>query len=475
MAACKPVRRVALLLSLVPLLGPVAAASPTRGVKTLDRTLDPVTIDGVHFSNLLGTEIGHLRLFSFQHGRPVPMPFQVDQRDSNGDWVWDVAYTQDSPPTDHAFDEAWSRAWDQVEGHAGMQDDQDPPGKQILDNNDVLVFMARDLGDRKLDAENALEAARGDEIEVTDPANGAQGWAYFVDYDSRPPAPSPVRYMRYQADARRIGSPVYAFGFSDTKVALVKDLAIQGIPMLDRIHIHGRTSISVGPIQKQIRFTEEDIHGHLVGYIAGPVRIVTRSRACLELGLGICSPEVMCDHFYYPYHARVPACLLVRFPVHEASLILAVDYGRSPFQRLLIGSDQGIAVWDKGTPNSLHLQDWRKGKWMALDSENGSVVSYMTLPQALAGHAEAKPHLDFGSEAADQSKTTQPGEVGFKIEAPPGTPKGGYLVYGTYVISPEPYRPGDGTRALDLQANPLKFRVSRRLGSDTASSGGRTN
>ncbi len=84
---------------------------------------------------------------------------------------------------------------------------------------------------------------------------------------------------------------------------------------------------------------------------------------------------------------------------------------------------------------------------MVLDSENGSVASYVTLPQALAGHAEARPYLDFGPEAADQPNTTQPREVGFKIEAPPGTPKGRYLVYGTYVISPEPYRPGDGARA----------------------------
>ena len=82
MTVYKPVRRVALLLSLAPLLGPMAAAGPIRGAKTLDRTLDPVTIDGVHFSNLLGTEIGHLRLCSFRHGRRVLIPFQIDQRDS---------------------------------------------------------------------------------------------------------------------------------------------------------------------------------------------------------------------------------------------------------------------------------------------------------------------------------------------------------------------------------------------------------
>ena len=467
MTVYKPLWWIGLLLALVPVLGSLALDQPLSGTKTLDRTVDPVMVEGEHLPNLLGTDIGRLRLFAFRHGRRVPIPFQIDQRDSDGDWVWDIIYSQDSPPSHRAFEEAWSPVWKQSERHAGGQDDEDPPGKEIFDDNDALVFMAKDLGDRNLDAEKALEATGRDEIEVTDPVDGAKGWAYLAYYDSSPPAPSPTRYMRYQAEESRIISPVYGFGFSDTKVALVEDLAIQGIPMLERIHIYGRTNISVGPIQKQIGFTEEDIRGYLEGYIAGPVRIVTRSHACLELGLGMCSPEVKCDHFYYPYDARVPACLLVRFPVHETSLLFAVDYRRSPFRRLLIGSDQGVAVWDKGMRDNPRPQDWQNGKWMALDSENGSVVSYVTMPQALVGHADARPYLDFGPEAPDPTEpnTTQPREVGFKIEALPDAPKGGYIVYGTYVVSPEPYRPGDGLRALNLQTNPLKFRVSGWLGS----------
>jgi hypothetical protein len=464
MTVDRALRGIGLLLGLAPLLGAFVSTVPLPGRKTLERTVDPLTIDGEHFPNLLGSDIGHLRLFAFRDSRPVPVPFQIDQRDSNGEWVWDVAYTESGPSSDFDFGE--TPAWDQSEAHRGRQDDEDPPGKQLFDHNDVLVLMARDLGDRDPKAEKALKATGGDEIEVTDPVNGAKGWAYLADYAASPPAPSATRYMHYQAKERRLVSPVYAFRFSDTKVALVQDLAIQGTPVLDRIRIYGRTQISLGPISKQVRFTEEDVHGHLMGYIAGPVRIVTRSRACIDLGFGICSPEVFCLHFYYPDYARVPACLLVRFPVHETSLIFALDYGRSPFRRLLIGSDQGVGVWDKGTPHRPPPQDWQNGKWMALDSENGSVVSYVTLPQALAGYAEARPYLRFGPGR----NTTQPREVGFEIYAPPGTPTGRYPVYGTYVISPTPYRTGDGTRALNLQDNPLRFRVSR-LGSDTGISG----
>jgi hypothetical protein len=465
----KPLLWTVLLLSFVPLLGSLALHQPPVTRRTLERTVDPVTIDGEHFPNLLGSRIGHLRLFAFQHGTPVPVPFQIDQRDSNDDWVWDVAYTESWASSDSGFDE--TPASDQGEGHPGRQDDEDPPGKQILDGNDMLVFLARDVGDRDVEAEKALAATRGDEIEVTDPVNGAKGWAYLAYYDSSPPAPSPTRYIRYSVKERRLVSPVYSFSFSNTKVAVIKDLAIRGAPVLDRIHIYGLTHISVGPIEKQVHFTEEDVRGYLAGYIAGPVRVVTRTPACIDLGFGICSPEVFCLRFYYLDYARVPACLLVRFPVHETSLILALDYGSSPFRRLLIGSNQGISVWDKGTPKS-SPQGWQQGKWVALDGKNGSVVSYVTLPKALAGYAEAKPYLAFGQRAG---RNTTPTEVGFKIDAPPGTPKGKYLVYGTYVISPAPYRPGDGTRALNLRDNPLKFRVSRRLGSDIGRSGGPAN
>jgi hypothetical protein len=99
---------IGLLLGLAPLFGSVAAITPMPGRKTLDRTADPVTIDGEHFSNLLGSDIGHLRLFAFQDGRPVPIPFQIDQRDSSGEWVWDVAYAENGPSSDSDFGETQS-------------------------------------------------------------------------------------------------------------------------------------------------------------------------------------------------------------------------------------------------------------------------------------------------------------------------------------------------------------------------------
>ena len=156
MTVYKSRRCIGLPLGLVLLLEPAAVGGLTHEAKTLDRTIDPVTIGGEYFTNLLGTDIRRLRLFSFRRGSRIPIPFQMDQQDSKGDWVWDIAYTEGWPPSDSAFNEAWSPAWERSEAYVGVQDDEDPPGKQLLDGNDVLVFMARDLGDRNLAAQEAL-------------------------------------------------------------------------------------------------------------------------------------------------------------------------------------------------------------------------------------------------------------------------------------------------------------------------------
>ena len=462
MSKYKSIHGIGLMLSLALLLVPVAASGLGSRGKTLDRTADPIIIEGEHFPDLLSTEISHLRLFSFLHGRLAPIPFQVDQRDSNGNWVWDVIYTHDPSPTDHAPDESRPSAWHQSARERRTRHDEDPMGKRMLAKNDVLVFMAQDLGDRDLKAEKAIKATRGYEIEITDPVNGAKGWAYLTYYESEPPPPSTTRYMDYLPDERRVVSPVYAFNFSND-IAVIRNLAIDGTRVLDRTHIHGEAPIKIGPIQTKIRFTDSDVRGHVEGYLAGSVRILIRSVAFLDFGLGIYSPEVRCDHIYYRAYARVPACLSLRFPVSETSLLLTVDYGSSRFQRLLIGADKDVIVLNKGKSASLPGQDWQAGKWIALDSENGSVVSYVTLPQTLAGHAEARPYLAVGPGGKDQlgRNVTDIGEVGFRIHALPGAPKGQCTVYGIYVISPQPYRPGDGARALDLQANSLNFRVSR--------------
>jgi hypothetical protein len=451
-----------LLLAAARPLSAIAAVPPDGDAsdRTLTRSIDPVTIEGYLLPDALGTDISRLRLFAFGHGVAARIPFQIDQRDATDNWVWDVAYSHKGAP---AYREDWGYpAWDTTVHTAAVTDNEDPPGRAVLDENDVLVFMARDVGDRNPDAAARLQGARLQEIRVSDPVDGSSGWVYLAAFVSEPPLPSRPRYMRYLTEQRRVASPLYEFTYSDEHVALIRDLAIKGVPMLDRINVNGRIDVRLGIVGKTIRFNEEDIHGHVEGYIAGPVRIVKRSVAFLDLGMGLCSPEVKCDHFYYPEYAQVPTCLAMRFPVKQCTMQLSVDYTGSPFKRIFIGGERGVKRVVGLDSDTVVPGDLERAEWMALDGANGSVISFLTLPARIGNFVQAVPYLagDEVETVLDEQEPVKAGhEAGFKIKALPGCPRGHHVVYGYYVISGRPYRLGDEQKALDLVRHRLTFSV----------------
>ena len=70
----------------------------------------------------------------------MAIPYQIDQRDSTGSWVWSVVYRQ-SYKIDYDSGSAPFIRSPETAG-IGTYDDQDPKGKALLDANDVAVFMA---------------------------------------------------------------------------------------------------------------------------------------------------------------------------------------------------------------------------------------------------------------------------------------------------------------------------------------------
>jgi hypothetical protein len=143
-------------------------------------------IEGAELPGLSGRDINNSVYVSRQQARGDPR--QIDQRDSTGCWVWTVAYRQSYQlDTDNGTAPVIRKP--ETAG-AGTVDDQDPKGKALLDGNDVLVFMADDLGDRGTKAQRALHAALVQEIEVVDTGDGTRGWAYVAYY---PDAPAPLR------------------------------------------------------------------------------------------------------------------------------------------------------------------------------------------------------------------------------------------------------------------------------------------
>lgn len=460
MAACTPEPAPALLRGALAALGLLIAlalspaARANDGVRTLQRLADPVIIEGISLPLLSGKDIDHIRVYAFHEQRPVAIPYQIDQRDSTGGWVWSVVYRQVYQIDSNG---AYAPLTREPESTGfGTVDDQDAKGKALLDSNDELVFMASDLGDRGVAVQRALHTDRVQQIEVVDAADNTRGWAYVAWYPDSPPARSETRYMQYSARDRMVSSPVYDFHFSDKHTAVIHDLRVNGFPIIDRIRINGEIMLDLPFLDSAIRFTEEDIHGYTEGYIAGPVRIIRRNIAHLAIFGGLLnSSEVTCDHFYYPRHAEIPVCLAIRFPVRQVSMTLTTDYRNPPFRRLFMGQARKPAP---GQSSSLEAHVHKLGtEWIAFDSNKASIISLMVMPSVIEGQASAQPCLcgDTQNTARAQVSAGTPTEAGFLITSVAGCPRGEHVLYGTYLISSHPYRPGDENAALRMQHDKL--------------------
>jgi hypothetical protein len=451
---------VVILLLVMP-CSQVVFAETVNSEKTLQRTVDPVIITGEKLTGLIGMDIDSIRVFAFQKGKAIPVPFQVDQRNSNGDWVWDIVYRQQLNFDEEGFHLPATRK--PTSHGSGTVDDQDPRGRTVLDENDVLVLVAQDLGDHSETPYDIANAELVLEVEVIDVVTGKRGWAYVACFKGEPPPLSSTHYMYYSTIQNTVQSPLYKFNLSDDHPALISDLHINNYPIAEHIKLKGEVTLSLPLPTWQIKFSEEDIHGYTKGYIEGPVRIIKRNIAYLSLSGGLVTTrDLTCDHFYYPWHVEIPVCFSIRFPVKEVAMTLTIDYVDPPFHHLYMGKAKDH-VHASGDDSSLRSHMHQLGtEWIALESHEASLISLMFLPDGLEGHADTQPCLCSGQLKPGQIKTS-PGkqtEAGFLITISDKCPKGEHVVYGAHLIVDRSYDPGDEDAALDLQHNKLTTHVS---------------
>ncbi|MGD8843309.1 MAG: hypothetical protein PVJ83_07520, partial [Gammaproteobacteria bacterium] len=219
---------------------PLYAADSDR---TLDRVVDPVVATGADLAPLIGAAVDNIRMFAFREGRAAAIPFQIDQRDSRDDWVWEVVYRKRFSFIDEDAGTGLKR--EPYRSGPGTVDDQDPPGTALVDANDELVFMAADAGDRHPAPGAALKAPTILEVELSESSGDGHAWVYIACYEASPPPLSATRYMHYDALDKQVTTPVYGFHFSDQHMALIHDLSVNGIVIVDRIRIHGEITLKL--------------------------------------------------------------------------------------------------------------------------------------------------------------------------------------------------------------------------------------
>ena len=264
-------------ITLLMLCGTATAAMNAGAM--CERGWQPIILNGSQLPALLGKAESHFEVLADHGGELAPIPFQVNERLPDGRFA--MAYGIDP-----------------------LEDDS--PG--ILDKNDQVLMMFSDMGERLGDLHRRAPGTL--EIAVYDPLSRVRRYAYIAAVTA--PRRSPVRYITYRRARDLIETDSYTMGFRND---FPSELAFG-----DR-EANGRTSLISGAGVKasatvlmwfKFHLTRKDIHNHLRAWTIGPISLIRRQRHSVNLVLGIKSPAVESDEFFYrdygddPFIAHVP-------------------------------------------------------------------------------------------------------------------------------------------------------------------------
>ena len=421
----------AILLPIILLILPLVCLAGEP--RSLARSIDPIEVSGFELPAISGMEISRLRAIVSRNGKLRPVPFQIDQKGSENDWIWNVIF--DSAWVDDGFDEEFSEQTGSQENL--IYDDQDPPGKSIFDDNDVVVFLAKDTGDKDRERVMRLGAERLVELEITDPVNQSKGWLYLAYFKIDTPALSDIHYVRYEPEKFLVSGPEHEFLYSPDHVMILDDFRLGGISVFAGNRVRGEVEAGVGPIALDFEFSEKSIKGYNAGYINGPVRVIKRSVMSVRLGPGITSPFVNCDHFHYPWHAEIPILISKRFPVRQVSILATSIFRESKFTRAEAdGVENPVFLGIRPTHGNL-LKDNTEAQWIELAGEGISVISSVKIPQEHRGHMDVYPYLSDlrGTSDGYDAKPVSGVEAGFMIRTTDKTPDGDHVVHSVFLFT----------------------------------------
>jgi hypothetical protein len=233
------------------------------GVETEAATAAPAIpgvsfLDGKQASFLLQHPLASFRVYAFHAGVAVDIPFQIDERDRRDRWVLDQGAKLSADETAGVFDE-----------------------------NDVLVFMNRDLGQKGAFAALPAGAMVWGEVRVGN-ATAPLGFAYVGVFEYPPPLPCPTcAVTRYEEASDRVYAERYALEFHSPlprHIAFVDKLGEFGANVVAGVHANGEVRFLGGLVT--LHKTDADIKTELLGYRNGPVRTIRRARYWIPLPFG---------------------------------------------------------------------------------------------------------------------------------------------------------------------------------------------
>ena len=341
-----------LLLSLI-VVATAAHAAP------LSRPADPVVLKGADLPMFKGTAPDSLVAFRYEDGWGQ-IPIQVDERDmrSYGE-IYNFFLNGFMGQGIHELVGEFY-----TDPNTYMGPDTDP----MLDDNDEVVFMARDTGNKAVDIADPQGIVPGSraEVRVSDPLDGATGYIYlFLSAGGLDPSAG-QSYVDYQfrlqsGDYRETFAPegvnlesssasseYYERTFTSrwlTEVLRITAPGASGMDILDRRKIRlqptGATGLCFEP---ETEAGGEALEGAFVANKSGPVRGI-RSHVGFRSG-----PEIQQDHFFYEQREDI----VLHWRVHAVrgfTVFVFVDYDPAAIGMTYFNNNNTGGVIIDGVPD----------------------------------------------------------------------------------------------------------------------------
>lgn len=430
------------------LLLALAGAAPVRADPVplgtcgpIGRPDDVVEIPAARLKHVRGTPIATLGVVAFRNGVATPIPFQVDERTGK-------KLALPGGPEPHL---------------------DDSPG--VLDDDDLLVFMACDAGEQAspgglaplVAADAGVTAWR--ELRVDDPTAGRTGWVYvvmapnpprtdrhYVEYD---PAVDLVRTARYQLGC---------VGALPNHLGLALDGPV-GDNVLDGLRLRAEARLLAGLVRWT--FNERQGRHKLIAWTAGPVRVIRRSRHEIDIGLGLHLTAGVAHTYFYSQHIFGPGAMKLPFsPSFFFHDITA--WGGGDFRDL-----RGWRFRAPGVPAGDFLVDGHadereasyvaNGDWLLLHRpQAGLLVAARVSPNFTKYVQLQTAYVDDATRAAPPEAV--PGSVpfvGFRMQGVQKLAAGRYT-FQLWVVMLPGYQDGDERRVLGQLDAPITADVTSR-------------
>lgn len=401
-----------------------AAADPP-----LTRTLDPVIVSTAELAALPHRHTGRLRLYRWSEDSGfTPVRYQFDAYDAAGDVVLDAA--------EFAFDD-----------------------------DDELVFMARDCGAAAPAGATPAGATVLLEIAVADPAAGRRGFVYLADFDQPPSAVDLPPYARLDADGRRARSAAYEVEYAPdanvfTAFRIPAAAGGSGRNLLRQTRMAGEPTLRLLFADVTLRFDERSTLALVEGVKNGAVRAIRQVRLSIDLGRFFPDLPNGTTHVYHyatvfdtPSRVSIPWLVLHTLRDFRFENVVVFDPAVRP-----------LRYWDGANPDGAELSGAMAVRtdvdhdWWAVRSDAGSILQMLQIPPAWREWGIARGTVAGAAAIAAGEDAV----AGYSLLHMTRLQRhGDYRLRQLMQVLPDGYTPGAEHAALAMAHAPLQVTVAR--------------